>query len=107
MATRFSSPCLPPIEAAAAQHYEYYGSTLTTNTALKATVCVMAVAIACLAFCAIRTANAAAHVKPLIVRINDVVRAEAVAYSRFDYTPQAPEIRYFISVCRRLLRPES
>ena len=33
--TTFNPAVLPPIEHAAARHFEYYGSTLTTNTALK------------------------------------------------------------------------
>ena len=46
MADRFVAASLPPIEAAAHEEYEYYGSTLTTNTALKVTVVVLAGVIA-------------------------------------------------------------
>jgi type IV secretory pathway TrbF-like protein len=88
---------LPPIEHAVRQEYEYYGSTLTTNTALKVTVLILAAAIAVLAWALSRAANAAAHVKPLIIRVNEVGRAEALAYQDFVYKPQAPEIRYFLT----------
>jgi type IV secretion system protein VirB5 len=44
-----------------------------------------------------RTASAAAHIKPLIIRVNDVGRADALAYQDFTYKPQAPEIRYFLT----------
>jgi type IV secretory pathway TrbF-like protein len=88
---------LPPIEQAALQEYEYYGSTLTTNTALKITVVILAGVIAVMGWALSRAANAAAHVKPLIVRVNEVGRAEALAYQDFVYKPQAPEIRYFLT----------
>jgi type IV secretory pathway TrbF-like protein len=88
---------LPPIEHAARQEYEYYGSTLTTNTALKITVLILAVVIAVLAWALSRAASATAHVKPLIIRVNEVGRAEALAYQDFVYKPQAPEIRDFLT----------
>lgn len=34
--------------------------------------------------------------KPLVIRINDVGRAEAVNYESFEYKPQDAEIRYFL-----------
>jgi type IV secretory pathway TrbF-like protein len=94
---RVMTAALPPIEHAARQEYEYYGSTLTTNTALKITVAILAAVIAVLAWGLSRAASAAAHVKPLIIRVNEVGRAEALAYQDFVYKPQAPEIRYFLT----------
>ena len=35
--------------------------------------------------------------KPLVVRIDDVGRAEAVQYDATAYQPQAPELRYFLT----------
>jgi type IV secretory pathway TrbF-like protein len=92
-----TTAALPPIEHAARQEYEYYGSTLTTNTALKISVVILAGVIALMAWALNRAATAAAHVKPLIVRVNEVGRAEALAYQDFVYKPQAPEIRYFLT----------
>lgn len=97
MSNRIATTALPPIEIAARQEYEYYGSTLTTNTALKITVVILASALGVMAWALMRTANAAAHVKPLIIRVNDVGRADALAYQDFTYKPQAPEIRYFLT----------
>jgi type IV secretory pathway TrbF-like protein len=94
---RIMTAALPPIEQAARQEYEYYGSTLTTNTALKITVVILAGTIAVMAWALARAANAAAHVKPLVIRVNEVGRAEALAYQDFAYRPQAPEIRYFLT----------
>jgi type IV secretory pathway TrbF-like protein len=88
---------LPPIEVAARQEYEYYGSTLTTNTALKVALLVALGVIALLGVDHVRMARNAANPQRIVIRINDVGRAEAVAYSNFVYQPQAPEIRYFLS----------
>lgn len=97
MSDRFPITALPPIDVAAQQEYEYFGSTLTTNTALKITVVILAAVIGILGFSLVRTASAAAHVKPLVIRVNEVGRADAIAYENFDYKPQAPEIRYFLT----------
>jgi type IV secretion system protein VirB5 len=35
-------------------------------------------------------------VKPLVIRINEVGRAEAVSYGDFEYHPHEPEIKYFL-----------
>lgn len=88
---------LPAIEQAAHQEYEYYGSTLTTNTALKGAVLLLALLGAGLAYACVDLAHSAANVKPLVIRVNEVGRAEAVAYRDFTYKPQAPEIRYFLT----------
>jgi type IV secretory pathway TrbF-like protein len=93
---RMSAP-LPPIEQAVLEEYEYYGSTLTTNTALKAIVLLLAGVIALLGFALLRATNAALHVRPLVIRVNEVGRADALAYQDFTYKPQAPEIRYFLT----------
>jgi type IV secretion system protein VirB5 len=88
---------MTPIQQAARAEYEYYGSTLTTNTALKAALVILCGVIALLGIELRRTAAAAAGVKPLIIRVNEIGRAEAVAYSDFTYRPQAQEIRYFLT----------
>ena len=95
--TRFSAASLPPIEVAARQEYEYYGSTLTTNAALKLVVVLLATVVAGLGFNCVRLSRIAADVRPLVIRVNEVGRAEAVAYQNFTYKPQAPEIRYFLT----------
>lgn len=97
MPNHFMSADLPLIEQAAHQEYEYFGSTLTTNTALKLIVIIFAGIIAALSFALLRTARIATEVKPLVIRVNEVGRAEAVAYRDFEYRPQAPEIRYFLT----------
>lgn len=88
---------LPPIEVAAAKHFEYYGSTLTTNTALKIALLAAFGVIAVLSFNNYRVSKAMAHIKPVVIRIDDVGRAEAVNGSRSDYKPQEKEVKYFLT----------
>src|ERR1700731_1880239 len=77
-------------------YVERYGSTLVMNTYLKiALLClsVVAVGVTALAF---RIERAAEQVKPLVIRIDDVGRATAVNEATLTYTPQAPELKYFL-----------
>ena len=85
------------LENAKRQFVELYGSALVMNTYLKiALVLVSLVALGLLAL-NFRTAAKYANVKPLVIRIDDVGRAEAVAYDATTYRPQAPELRYFLT----------
>jgi type IV secretion system protein VirB5 len=90
---------LPPktIENAKRQFVELYGSALVMNTYLKiALVLVSLVALGLVAL-NVHTASKVAQVKPLVVRIDDVGRAEAVQYDATAYQPQPPELRYFLT----------
>jgi type IV secretory pathway TrbF-like protein len=85
------------IENAKRQFVELYGSALVMNTYLKIALllaCLLALGLLVLNF---RMQAAAANVKPLVVRIDDVGRAEAVQYDASAYRPQAPELRYFLT----------
>src|ERR1700730_3131237 len=85
------------VENAKRQFVELYGSALVMNTYLKiALVLGSLVAVGLLAL-NFRTAALAAKVRPLVVRIDDVGRAEAVQYDATTYQPQAKELRYFLT----------
>jgi type IV secretory pathway TrbF-like protein len=85
------------VENAKRQFVELYGSALVMNTYLKiALVLVALIAIGLLAL-NFHTASRAAQVRPLVVRIDEVGRAEAVQYDATRYQPQAPELRYFLT----------
>jgi type IV secretion system protein VirB5 len=67
------------------------------NTYLKiALVLVSLVALGLLAL-NFHTAAKYSEVKPLVIRIDDVGRAEAVQYDATAYQPQPPELRYFLT----------
>src|SRR5579864_1559198 len=85
------------LESAKRQFVELYGSALVMNTYLKiALVLVSLVAVGLVAL-NFRTAAQAATLKPLVVRIDDVGRAEAVQYDATTYKPRAAELRYFLT----------
>jgi len=85
------------MEGARRQFVELYGSALVMNTYLKiALVLVSLVAVALVAL-NYHTASRFANVKPLVIRIDEVGRAEAVQYDATRYQPQAPELRYFLT----------
>jgi type IV secretion system protein VirB5 len=67
------------------------------NTYLKVTILVLAVVCTALAVLLFRGQMALANVHPLIVRINDVGRAEAIDYRNFQYRPQEAENKYYLT----------
>jgi type IV secretory pathway TrbF-like protein len=89
---------LPPIEDAKRQYVELFGSALVMNTYLKiALLCVSVIAVGLLVL-NFRTLSHYGNVKPLVIRIDEVGRAQAVQYDTLTYTPQgqAPELKYFL-----------
>ena len=85
------------LENAKRQFVELYGSALVMNTYLKiALVLVSFVALGLIALNFYTTARYS-QVKPLVIRIDDVGRAEAVEYDATRYQPQPPELRYFLT----------
>ena len=85
------------IESARRQFVELYGSALVMNTYLK--IALLLVSLLALGLLALnfRTQTKYANVKPLVVRIDEVGRAEAVQYDASSYQPRAPELRYFLT----------
>jgi type IV secretion system protein VirB5 len=82
---------------AAEKYLEQYGEPLVMNTYLKITVLVLCAICAALAALVYRSQNALAAMHPMIVRINDVGRAEAIDYRNFQYRPQEAENKYYLS----------
>ena len=85
------------LENAKRQFVEVYGSALVMNTYLKLALLLISLLALGLLVLNFRTQAAAANVRPLVVRIDDVGRAEAVQYDATAYRPQAPELRYFLT----------
>src|ERR1700723_4787785 len=87
----------PEITRAAERYLEQYGDPLVMNTYLKVTIlCLVAVCLA-LAALVYKSQKALANIHPLIVRINNVGRAEAIDYRNFQYRPQEAENKYYLS----------
>lgn len=85
------------LENAKRQFVEMYGSALVMNTYLKLALLLVSLLALGLLVLNFRTQAAAADLKPLVVRIDEVGRAEAVQYDASAYAPQSPELRYFLT----------
>jgi type IV secretion system protein VirB5 len=87
----------PEITRAAERYLEQYGDPLVMNTYLKVTILVLAVVSLALAALVFRSQKALADMHPMIVRINDVGRADAIDYRNFQYRPQEAENKYYLT----------
>ncbi len=76
---------------------EAYAEPVVLNSYLKLAVLILAAVVVGLIFIVFRTDEALRSAKPLIIRVNDVGRAEAVNYSDLSYHPQEADNRYFLS----------
>src|SRR6185312_5233984 len=85
------------LENAKRQFVELYGSALVMNTYLK--IALLLVSLVALGLLALNFHAVAkyAQVKPLVIRIDEVGRAEAVQYDAATYQPHPPEMRYFLT----------
>ena len=87
----------PEITRAAERYLEQYGDPLVMNTYLKVTILVLCVVCLLLSALVYKSQKALASIHPMIVRINDVGRAEAIDYRNFQYRPQEAENKYYLS----------
>jgi type IV secretion system protein VirB5 len=85
------------LDNAKRQFVELYGSALVMNTYLKIALVLVSLVAVGLVVLNFRMVSKYSTVKPLVVRIDAVGRAEAVAYDATAYKPQAPELRYFLT----------
>jgi type IV secretory pathway TrbF-like protein len=88
---------VPEITRAAERYLEQYGDPIVMNTYLKVTVLVLGAVSVVLSGLVYKSQKAMADMHPMIVRINDVGRAEAIDYRNFQYRPQEAENKYYLS----------
>jgi len=88
---RVDTKAAPEITRAAERYLEQYGDPLVMNTYLKVTILVLAAVCLMLGALTYKSQKALASMHPMIVRINDVGRAEAIDYRNFQYRPQEAE----------------
>jgi type IV secretory pathway TrbF-like protein len=90
-------PITKDYSTARREFLELYGSTAVMNTYLK--IALLCLAFVCLGLMvlAFKTYKTSEKVRPLIIRINEVGRVEAVTYDAFEYHPQEAEIKYFLT----------
>src|SRR6202789_3995592 len=95
--TSTATKATPEITRAAERYLEQYGDPLVMNTYLKVTILCLIVVCLALAAAVFKSQQALASVHPLIIRINDVGRDEAIDYRNFQYRPQEAENKYCLS----------
>src|SRR5437588_3293202 len=94
--THWTLPATKDLNAAKREYVEQFGSIIVMNTYLKIALLALCVVIVGLTWLNIKTYQAFRDVKPLVIRINEVGRAEALHYDSFQYKPQEAEIKYFL-----------
>ena len=86
----------PEITRAAERYLEQYGDPLVMNTYLKVAVLALSAVAVALTGVVFKSHQALASAKPLIIRIDNVGRAEAIDYRDFQYRPQEAENKYYL-----------
>ncbi len=77
-------------------YMEQFGSALVTNNYLLVALAGVSLVAAGLIWLNLETHQTFENFKPLVIRISDVGRAEALSYDSFRWEPQDAEIRYFL-----------
>src|SRR6266487_342039 len=78
-------------------YLEQYGDPMVTNTYLKIALVLVSLVAIGLALVFLRTVRTFENFRPLVIRIDDLGRAEAINYHNFEYKTQDAEAKYFIS----------
>ena len=78
-------------------YLESCGDPMVTNTYLKIALALLALVCVALALIDLRTIRTFENFRPLVIRIDDLGRAEAINYHNLEYQPQDAEAKYFLS----------
>jgi type IV secretory pathway TrbF-like protein len=77
--------------------FAQFGNALVTNTYLKIALTLVSLVALGLLILNFRTQHMVRNFQPLVIRIDEIGRAQAVAYNDFKYKPQDVEMKYFLS----------
>src|SRR6266481_7217647 len=78
-------------------YLEQYADPMVTNTYLKIAVVLLSIVCVALALIDLRTIRTFQNFRPLVIRIDDLGRAEAINYHNLEYKPQDAEAKYVLS----------
>ena len=78
-------------------YLEQYGDPMVTSTYLKVALVLLSIVCVGLALIDLRTIRTFQNFRPLVIRIDDLGRAEAIDYHNLEYKPQDAEAKYFLS----------
>ena len=91
------SECDATFEDAKRLYLESCGDPMVTNTYLKIALTLVSLVALGLALLDLKTIRTFENFRPLVIRIDDVGRAEAINYHNFEYKPEDAEAKYFLS----------
>ena len=78
-------------------YLERYGDILLTSNYLRIAVALLCLAVLGLAVLNLRTIRTFQNFRPLVIRIDELGRAQAVDYKSLEYHPGDREAKYFLS----------
>jgi type IV secretory pathway component VirB8 len=78
-------------------YLEQYGDPMVTNTYLKIALTLVSFIAVGLLVLDLKTIKTFQDFRPLVIRIDDLGRAEAINYHNLEYKPQDAEAKYFLS----------
>jgi type IV secretion system protein VirB5 len=78
-------------------YLEQYGDPMVTNSYLKIALTLVSLIAAGLLLLDLKTIRTFENFRPLVIRIDDLGRAEAINYHNLEYKPQDAEAKYFLS----------
>jgi len=78
-------------------YLEQYGDPMVTNTYLKIALTLVSLVAVGLLVLDLKTIRTFANFRPLVIRIDELGRAEAINYHNLEYKPQDAEAKYFLS----------
>lgn len=86
-------------------YLERYGDAVVTSNYLRIAVALLCLAVLGLAILNVRTIQTFKNFRPLVIRIDELGRAQAVDYKSLEYHPGDREAKYFLSeFCRLYFR---
>ena len=78
-------------------YLEQYADPMVTNTYLKIALTLVSLIAVGLLVLDLKTIRTFENFRPLVIRIDDLGRAEAINYHNLEYKPQDAEAKYFLS----------
>ena len=78
-------------------YLEQYGDPMVTNTYLRIALTLVSLIALGLLVLDWKTIKTFENFRPLVIRIDDLGRAEAINYHNLEYKPQDAEAKYFLS----------
>ena len=78
-------------------YLEQYASAIVTSGYLKVAVTLLSLVVFCLVVMNLKIVRTLESFRPTVIRIDEIGRAQAVAYENLVYKPEYKETKYFLT----------